>query len=80
MSDNQPRFSIVAAFFGWLCGLDHWARKPLWTLTCPIYFIAVIATQKKDYDWIAFTRFDYWDFNWRLFWATYDGHFVNRKR
>lgn len=63
-------------FFPWLCHLDHWTRKPLWFVTAWLYFALVIAAQKKDYDWGAFTRYSYWDFNWKLFWAVYEGHLL----
>lgn len=69
---------MITRWFGWLCRLDHWSRKPLWFLTAWLYFASVISAQKKNYDWIAFTRYDYWDFNWRLFWAVYEGYLLER--
>lgn len=69
---------MITTFFSWLCRHDHWTRKPIWVITCPFYFAAVIVSQKKDYDWIAFTRFEYWDFNWKLFWAVYEGYLLDK--
>lgn len=62
-------------FIGFVFRLDHWTRKPLLFVAFPLAVVGMLPGAVREGRLFAF---DFWDFQYRMWWVCWDGTLIGK--